>query len=220
MLALSQQGHPQTALLPLSSEGFLKLHGESVRHYLTFCLHLSDTLILIASLARLIVYSMIPDSVPNPSSNAPTPMFTPLPSGMNTPLLRSGAAGDYLSTPMAKGSLWKNRTYLGGSKALDSLARMIASTESFFHPSNSGSWTTDVCISLDTTLKVTFYPHQICLRESSFVNSELIEVPVSLQLTAFLKFIAYDFNKRWHEEQQPDCKTPKVCTLAQIMRPS
>lgn len=30
--------------------------------------------------------------------------------------------------------------YLAGSKALDSLDKLITSTESFFHPSNSGSW--------------------------------------------------------------------------------
>ncbi|KAF8922284.1 armadillo-type protein [Mucidula mucida] len=31
--------------------------------------------------------------------------------------------------------------YIGGSRALDSLGRLITSTESFFHPSNSGAWT-------------------------------------------------------------------------------
>lgn len=72
-------------------------------------------------------------------------MFTPLPSGMNTPMLvREGGAGDYLSTPLMKAGHFKSQTYLAGSKALDSLAKMIASTESFFHPSNSGSWTSDV----------------------------------------------------------------------------
>lgn len=90
---------------------------------------------------------MIPDSIPNPSSNAPTPMFTPLPSGMNTPtLMREGGLGDYLSTPLMKAGHFKQQTYLAGSKALDSLAKMIASTEAFFHPSNSGSWTADVSL--------------------------------------------------------------------------
>ena len=30
--------------------------------------------------------------------------------------------------------------YLAGSKALDSLDKLFTSTESFFHPSNSGPW--------------------------------------------------------------------------------
>jgi proteasome activator subunit 4 len=34
--------------------------------------------------------------------------------------------------------------YMAGCKALDSLDRLITSTESFFHPSNSGPWTTAV----------------------------------------------------------------------------
>lgn len=43
-------------------------------------------------------------------------------------------------SPLPKGS----KFYLGGCKALDLLSRMITSTESFFHPSNSGSWTSDL----------------------------------------------------------------------------
>lgn len=34
--------------------------------------------------------------------------------------------------------------YKAGSRALDSLDRLITSTESFFHPSNSGPWTIHV----------------------------------------------------------------------------
>ncbi|KAL1951774.1 hypothetical protein VTO73DRAFT_923 [Trametes versicolor] len=126
----------------------------------------------IASLARIVVYSMAPDSMPSPSSNAPTPLFTPLASGTSTPLPhhQNGGLGDYLSAPLGKGGRLKTKTYLAGCKALDSLAKLIASTESFFHPTNSGSWTSD--------------------------------------LSAFIKYIVYDFNKRWYEEQQPDCKTP------------
>ena len=30
--------------------------------------------------------------------------------------------------------------YLAGSKALDSLDKLLTSTESFFHPSNFGAW--------------------------------------------------------------------------------
>ncbi|KAI0359128.1 hypothetical protein OH77DRAFT_1473765 [Trametes cingulata] len=125
----------------------------------------------IASLARIIVYSMAPDGMPSPASTAPTPLFTPLASGASTPLPhQNGGLGDYLSSPLGKGGRLKTKTYLAGCKALDSLAKLIASTESFFHPTNSGSWTSD--------------------------------------LSAFIKYIVYDFNKRWYEEQQPDCKTP------------
>ena len=53
--------------------------------------------------------------------------------------------GDYLSAPLAKIPFLSLKSYVGGSKALDSLVKLIASTESFFHPSNSGAWTADVC---------------------------------------------------------------------------
>jgi proteasome activator subunit 4 len=36
--------------------------------------------------------------------------------------------------------------YKAGSRALDSLDRLITSTESFFHPSNSGPWTSLVSL--------------------------------------------------------------------------
>ncbi|KAG5648199.1 hypothetical protein DXG03_006154 [Asterophora parasitica] len=108
------------------------------------------------------------DGLPVPPSNAPTPLFSPLPSGVSTPQIQTTTLKEFLAAPLGKKA--QSRTYLAGSKALDSLARLIASTESFFHPSNSGAWTND--------------------------------------LTAFLKYIVYDFNKRWHEEQQPDCRTP------------
>ncbi|KAK7064490.1 membrane protein [Favolaschia claudopus] len=138
----------------------------------------------IQSLARIIVYSIAPDGIPSPASNAPTPMFTPAPSGVSTPRIPShNGLRDYLSAPLAmKAGTFhsKHKTYLAGSKALDSLYQIIASTESFFHPSNSGSFTTD--------------------------------------LTAFIKYIAYHFNQRWLEEQQPDCKTPKSRRLTRQMR--
>lgn len=129
-----------------------------------------------ASLARIVVYSMAPDSIPSPTSNAPTPFFTPSPSGMNTPQIQTSSLGDYLSAPLGKGI--KGRTYLAGSKALDSLARLIVSTESFFHPSNSGAWTADVCI---------------C--ESCYTNVSTNSF-IFPQLSAFIKYIVYDFNKR------------------------
>jgi proteasome activator subunit 4 len=102
---------------------------------------------LSASLARIIVYSMAPDSIPTPGSNVPTPALTPFQSGMSTPMpydSRKGAIGDYLSAPLGKGGHGKMKTYLAGSRALDSLAKLIATVESFFHPSNSGAWTADV----------------------------------------------------------------------------
>ncbi|KAJ7169566.1 hypothetical protein C8R46DRAFT_1162360 [Mycena filopes] len=102
----------------------------------------------IQSLARIIVYSMAPDGIPSPASNAPTPMFTPAPSGIATPRIPTSNLRDYLSAPLAArlGSLpSKHKTYLAGSKALESLSQIIASTESFFHPSNSGPFTADVC---------------------------------------------------------------------------
>ncbi|EDR15426.1 uncharacterized protein LACBIDRAFT_301740 [Laccaria bicolor S238N-H82] len=134
----------------------------------------------IPSLARIIVYSMANDGVTVPPSNAPTPMFSPLPSGISTPHIQDTPLADYLSSPLGKKVQTKTKSYLAGCKALDSLARMIASTESFFHPSNSGSWTAD--------------------------------------LSAFIKYIVYDFNKRWHEEQKPDCKTPKNRRLTNLMK--
>jgi len=65
---------------------------------------------------------------------------------MNTPSIQTSTLGEYLSAPLGRSPYIKHRTYLGGSKALDSLARLIASVEGFFHPSNSGGWTADVGI--------------------------------------------------------------------------
>ena len=93
---------------------------------------------------------MTPDGIATPGSTAPTPMMTPLASGASTPLPHhngtngfNGALADYLSAPLLKAHA-KVKTYRGGSKALDSLSKLIASTEGFFHPTNSGNWTTDV----------------------------------------------------------------------------
>ena len=131
----------------------------------------------LASLARIIVYSMAPDAKPLPPSNALTPVFSPLPSGVNTPQSNDGGklGGDFLATPL--GRQQGSTGYLAGCRALDSLARMIASTESFFHPSNSGSWTADVC-----------FDHVF--------NERFSDLIVFFQLSAFLKYIVYDFNKR------------------------
>ncbi|KAF7437108.1 hypothetical protein PC9H_003942 [Pleurotus ostreatus] len=131
----------------------------------------------ISSLARIIVYSMATDGVPTPASNMPTPFYTPSASGSSTPQIQTSTLGEFLAAPLGKKS---SKSYLAGSKALDSLVRMIASTESFFHPSNSGAWTADLC--------------------------------------AFIKCIVFDFNKRWHEEEKADCKTPMNRRLTRSMR--
>ena len=34
-----------------------------------------------------------------------------------------------------------NAGYLAGSQALDSLDKLVTSTETYFHPSNAGAWT-------------------------------------------------------------------------------
>lgn len=53
--------------------------------------------------------------------------------------------GSSSSTPRDKEQRLRPQTgYIAGSKALDSLDRLITSTESFFHPSNSGPWSATV----------------------------------------------------------------------------
>ena len=126
---------------------------------------------------------MAPDGIPAPGSNAPTPFLTPMPSGASTPLPHQGGSAngslaDYLSAPLGKGGHLKTKTYLAGCKALDSLAKLIASCEGFFHPTNSGSWTNDVRIRGDATELESF---------SDLTN---------IQLSAFVKYIVFDFNKR------------------------
>ncbi|KAI0067819.1 hypothetical protein BV25DRAFT_1794335 [Artomyces pyxidatus] len=141
----------------------------------------------IISLARIIVYSMTTDGREIAASTAPTPLAgTPSASGMNTPRphafghSQNGSVGDYLTAHLMGKTHTAPKTYVAGSKALDSLVKLVASTESFFHPSNSGTWTAD--------------------------------------LSAFIKYVAYEFNKRWHEEQKPDCKTPTHRRLTRKMK--
>lgn len=77
------------------------------------------------SLAKILVWSMTSDGPILPPSGAATPFGWPEDKAR---FLKPSAS----------------KSYLAGCKALDSLARMILSTESFFHPSNSGSWTVDL----------------------------------------------------------------------------
>lgn len=96
-----------------------------------------------ASLAQIIVFSMAEDSPIAGGSNATS-------SGADTPVnpalhrvrtngLHSSPSVDSLAEAGQKADA--QRTYLGGSKALDHLAKLIMSCETFFHPSNHGSWT-------------------------------------------------------------------------------
>ncbi|QRW00399.1 proteasome activator complex subunit 4 [Ceratobasidium sp. AG-Ba] len=73
-----------------------------------------------------------------------------------------------------------NSGFLAGSRALDSLDKLITSVESFFHPSNAGPW--------------------------------------SIILVSFLQRITYEFNRRWHEEANPNCRTPKEWRLNNAMK--
>ncbi|KAL4243081.1 BLM10 family protein [Abortiporus biennis] len=175
--------------IPLADAGSLST-GPSADQQASFELNrLPKSNWRISSLAKLIVYSMSPDGLPSPGSSVSTPYFTPLASGQSTPLpyqngynghLNPFGLADYLSAPLGKGTAFKAKTYLAGCKALDSLAKLIASTEGFFHPTNSGSWTNN--------------------------------------LSAFVKCIVYEFNKRWHEEQKNDCKTPTHRRLTRDMK--
>ncbi|KZT61232.1 hypothetical protein CALCODRAFT_447468 [Calocera cornea HHB12733] len=88
----------------------------------------------IQHLCKIIVYSMAPDGPVKGASSASSGA-----SGAATPngVLTSGM-------PASLGAGAANKGYLGGSKALESLDRLITSTESFFHPSNAGIWTLDL----------------------------------------------------------------------------
>ncbi|KAG9025662.1 hypothetical protein FRB95_009933 [Tulasnella sp. JGI-2019a] len=118
----------------------------------------------IYSLAKLIVYSMAPDGQVMARSGTATPFELPVTNGHS-----------YFSLPQKR-----EPSYLAGCKALDSLAKLIVSVESFFHPNNSGSWTADLC--------------------------------------AFLKYIVFEFNKRWYDELKPDCEVPMNRRLTHEIR--
>lgn len=63
------------------------------------------------------------------------------------------------ANPFGRGSKLptQQKGYMAGSKALDSLDRLITSTESFFHPSNSGPWTLAVSFRLLSIIGMLIY---------------------------------------------------------------
>lgn len=69
----------------------------------------------LSSFATLIVYSMSVDARPSGSTGTATP------------------AEDLRG-------LKHDRSYLGGSRALDALGKLVQATEGYFHPSNYGAW--------------------------------------------------------------------------------
>jgi hypothetical protein len=57
---------------------------------------------------------------------------------------------DLTATPVGESST-EQTGFIAGSKALDALEKLFTSLESFYHPSNSGQWTSNVsnCYTLD-----------------------------------------------------------------------
>lgn len=117
------------------------------------------------SLAEVIIYSMAEDSPIAPfGTGPPTRSATPAPghatpAGNNTssadPIarLRNGATdmtrmSSTDSLAAAGERIELHHKYLAGSKALDHLSRLITSCETFFHPSNSGPWSTFLTVFL------------------------------------------------------------------------
>ncbi|KIK71342.1 hypothetical protein GYMLUDRAFT_33493 [Collybiopsis luxurians FD-317 M1] len=78
------------------------------------------------------------------------------------------------------GALSQQTGYLAGSKALDTLDRLITSTESFFHPSNSGQW----------SLMLTTFMQRLAAEFASRMQEEQRETcktPVTRRLTAGMR---------------------------------
>jgi Proteasome-substrate-size regulator, mid region len=90
----------------------------------------SDFVFITVAIAKAIVYSMAVDG---------------------------SVRGDSAATPQRpEAKLPTQQTgFLAGSRALDSLDRLITSTESFFHPSNSGQWTLNVSLIISSSTDVT-----------------------------------------------------------------
>lgn len=152
---------------------------------------------------------MQPDGIPVPPSGISTP-WTP---GVMTPGLMTpepgNNLGDYLSAPLGKKARSRMRTYLAGSKALDSLARLIMSTESFFHPNNAGSWTTDVCV-INALVEKAGLSSLCCLCSCPHSSNTLFMSSTNVSRSRLLMCLYLNTLTGWHEEQQPECKTPMV----------
>jgi len=90
--------------------------------------------------------SFVPQSNSIPSSDSVADAFAKI------FVYSMGVDGDVREvTPvdrMADAKLPKQAGFIAGSRAVDSLERMITSIESLFHPSNNGPWTLIVCHSL------------------------------------------------------------------------
>jgi proteasome activator subunit 4 len=194
----------------------------SSRHHSTYIIF---DLSYSASLARIIVYSMAQDGHSTPPSNVPTPLFTPPLSGMNTPQVQSSTLKEFLSAPLGNKNPSKSRVYLAGSKSLDSLARLIASTESFFHPSNSGAWTSDVCAFVDLFLwfaRLLERMSYLLIRLISSCSAERVHqiYRILYESTYLILHTCDGFicslrpTAGWHEEIETDCKTPMVRLLS------
>lgn len=78
-------------------------------------------------MANIVVYSMFIDGPVMPAS------------GMATPASGAKVTLNGVHAP-------KPRTYIAGSKALDSLIKFLVNVESFFHPNNAGHWTASVSL--------------------------------------------------------------------------
>lgn len=136
------------------------------------------------ALSEIIVYSMAEDEQPKADSSFATPRAaTPINpalkrvKGESNGMHHSGSS-DSLADAGRRAEATKS--YLGGSKALEQLSKLIVSCETFFHPSNHGAWT-----------KI---------------------------LATFVKDLAWQFLKRWKEEENPKCKTPMEWRLTAAIR--
>ena len=94
---------------------------------LSFLLMVSTADNVTAALAKIMVYSM----------------------SLDGPIRGDAGANAYEGTSTPQG-------FLAGSRALDTLDKLITSTESFFHPSNAGHWT--LAVSIPSHLQPTYSP--------------------------------------------------------------